>query len=220
VAYLSGSDLRVVAGDGTGDHLLAARVAPVAPAWRPGHAYQLAYVAARGTLVVRDGDTGRTLWSARPGVIVGELAWSADGQRLLAVSAREVSVYAASGRWLSTEAAPGGAPILDAALSPSGGTLALVFDGVGGAVIVENVQAHRPATRRVLAGSGLGRVAWSPDGRWLLISWPAANQWVFVRVVGAPRISAISRIAQQFSAGGPSRFPQVDGWCCSAGAAR
>jgi hypothetical protein len=215
VAYLSGNDLRVVAGDGTGDHLLAARVAPVAPAWRPGHPYQLAYIAARGTLVVRDGDTGRTLWSATPGVNVGDLEWSADGQRLLAVSAREVGVYTASGRLLSTQAAPGRAPILDGALSPSGSTLALIS---GGAVIVENVQARHAATRRALAGSGLGQVVWSPDGRWLLISWPAANQWVFVRVVGAPRISAVSRIAQQFSASGRSRFPQLEGWCCTAGA--
>jgi hypothetical protein len=151
-------------------------------------------------------------------VIVGELEWSADGQRLLAVSAREVSVYTDSGRLLSTQAAPGGAPILDGALSPTGGTLALISGGAGGAVIIENVPARHPAARRVLAGSGLGQVAWSPDGRWLLISWPAANQWVFVRVVGAPRISAVSRIAQQFSAGGPSRFPQLEGWCCTAGA--
>jgi hypothetical protein len=57
VAYLSASNLRVVAGDGTGDHLLAARVANVAPAWRPGHKYQLAYVGRGGRLVVRDADT-------------------------------------------------------------------------------------------------------------------------------------------------------------------
>jgi hypothetical protein len=42
IAYISGSQLRIVAGDGTGDHPLAAYVAPVPPAWRPGHPYQLA----------------------------------------------------------------------------------------------------------------------------------------------------------------------------------
>jgi hypothetical protein len=36
VAYLSAGTLRVIAGDGTGDRLLATHVAPVAPAWRPG----------------------------------------------------------------------------------------------------------------------------------------------------------------------------------------
>jgi hypothetical protein len=62
-------------------------------------------------------------------------------------------------------------------------------------------------------------VTWSPDGHWLLITWPAANQWVFVRVVASPRISAVSRIAQQFSAGTRSTFPQLEGWCCGAGGA-
>jgi hypothetical protein len=220
VAYLSGHELRAVAGDGSGDHLVAARVAAVAPAWRPGHAYQLAYVGARGSLVVRDADTGAELWSARPGVRVRELQWSADGRRLLAVSAREVRMYTGSGTLVSTLAAAGDAPVLDGALSPSGSKLALVSGGVGGGVVVENAQARHPSARRVLAGSGLGQVAWSPNGRWLLVSWPAANQWVFVRVAGAPRIFAVSRIAQQFSAGGRSDFPQLEGWCCSAGQAR
>ena len=37
IAYRSGDDLRVIAGDGSGDtdHLIARDVAPVAPAWRP-----------------------------------------------------------------------------------------------------------------------------------------------------------------------------------------
>jgi hypothetical protein len=38
LAYLSGRQLRVVAGDGTGDHQLASKVASVAPAWRPRNA--------------------------------------------------------------------------------------------------------------------------------------------------------------------------------------
>src|SRR5437016_14247581 len=117
VAYLSGNDLRVAAGDGTGDHLLAARVARVAPAWRPGNPYELAYLTARGRLVVRDGDSGLRVWSARPGVSVRELAWSADGQRLLVLSHREVLLYDASGRLVSKLGASRGAPILDGALS-------------------------------------------------------------------------------------------------------
>jgi len=212
VAYLSGTELRVVAGDGSGDGVLAAAVARVAPAWRPGRAYQLAYLTARGSLVVRDANSGRKLWSARDGA-VRELEWSADGQRLLAVSARAARIYTASGRLLSTQASPGG-PILDGALSPSGRRLALVTGGVGGEVVVEGQQPQR-----VLAGAGLGQVAWSPNGRWLLISWPAANQWVFVRVVGAPRIFAVSRIAQRFAATARSGFPQLEGWCCTAAGA-
>jgi len=59
IAYLSAGDLRVVAGDGTGDHLRASGVAGVAPAWRPGPPYQPAYQTPRGRLTVRDRDTMR-----------------------------------------------------------------------------------------------------------------------------------------------------------------
>jgi hypothetical protein len=216
VAYLSGAELRVVAGDGTQDHLVAGGVARVAPAWRPGHPYQLAYVTAGGRLMVRDGDAGVSLWSARPGVRVRQLAWSADGQRLLALSVRKVSIYSAGGRLLSVKAVPGDASIESAAFSPDGRSLSLVSGGPGSAVIVLSLSGHS-APRRVLTGAGLGQVAFSPNGRWLLITWPAADQWVFVRVVGAPRIAAVSRIAQHFSVRGkPQQFPRLDGWCCAA----
>ena len=48
------------------------------------------------------------------------------------------------------------------------------------------------------------------------LSWPAANQWVFIRVLGTPRIAAVSRIRQQFSAQPRGGFPKLDGWCCTA----
>ena len=36
--------------------------------------------------------------------------------------------------------------------------------------------------RVLLSGVGrFGDLAWSPDGRWLLATWPSANQWVFIR---------------------------------------
>ncbi len=216
VAYLSGGELRVVAGDGTEDHLVAVGVARVAPAWRPGHPYQLAYLAAGGRLWVRDGDTGISLWSARPGVRVRQLAWSTDGQRLLALSFRKVFIYSAGGRLLSVKAAPGGAPIESAAFSPDGRSLSLVSGGPGDAAFILSLSG-RSDSRRVLSGVGLGQVAFSPNGRWLLITWPAADQWVFVRVVGTPRLAAVSRIAQHFSLKGRSlQFPRLDGWCCAA----
>lgn len=217
VAYLSGNALRVVAGDGTGDHSLASGVAKVAPAWRPGHAYQLAYLNERGGLVVRGADMGRTLWSTALGVGVRELAWSRDGQRLLAVSPAAVHVYTAQGKRLLTMALPRGAPAVDGALSPDGHTLGLVLGGSSSDVVVANLDLPNLAPRRVLAGAGLRQLTWSPDGKWLIVSWPAADQWAFVRVAGAPRIAAVSRIRQQFSAGGGHHgFPQLDGWCCAA----
>jgi hypothetical protein len=52
IAYLAGSvpkrELRVIAGDGTDDHMIARRVAPVTPAWRPGPERPLAFVLRSG----------------------------------------------------------------------------------------------------------------------------------------------------------------------------
>jgi hypothetical protein len=216
VAYLSGGELRVVAGDGTADHLLATGLAKVAPAWRPGHPYQLAYVTRRGRVVVRDSDTGQTLWSAAPeGRATTQLAWAPDGQRLIALSRLTIHVYTAAGDPIKTITLPRGMPAIDAALSPNGRQLALVLGGPSNDVVIENLAAHATAPRRVLAGAGLRDLVWSPDGRWLLVSWPAADQWVFVRVAGTPRIDAVSHIARQFSARGHGGFPHVEGWCCT-----
>lgn len=218
VAYLSGHELRVVAGDGTGDHLLAAHVASVAPAWRPTHPFQLAYVTGAGRLEVRDADTGRVLWSDSPPAAIHQLLWSATGGRLVAISQMRVFIYGAGGGLSAETGLPGGAPATDAALSPDGRKLALtVGGGASNQVVLEDL-AHQ-TFRRVLAGAGLTQVAWSPDGRWLLVSWPAANQLVFVRVAGQPRIEAAGRIAQQLAAGGRHGFPQLGGWCCTAGGA-
>ncbi len=215
IAYLSAGTLRVIAGDGTGDHLLAIGVARVAPAWRPGHQYELAYVTARGSIVVRDGDTGQPLWSTPPGPKVRALMWSSDGRSLFVVCADATRIYTADGGLRAWLAWPRHASATAAALSPNGRTLAVVLDH--NQVVALSTNVHAPATRRLLAGAGLGYVSWSPNDRWLLVSWPAADQWVFLRVAGPPRIAAVSRIAQQFSSpGSPTGFPRLEGWCCTA----
>jgi hypothetical protein len=63
--------------------------------------------------------------------------------------------------------------------------------------------------RVVFRGTGLfDQVVPSPDRRWLLVSWPTANQWVFVRL--QPRkIVGVARITQQFG-----RDARIAGWCC------
>lgn len=220
VAYLSAGTLRVVDGDGTDDRLLAAGVSHVAPAWRPGQPlgpFELAYVTARGRMVVRDADTGRSLWSAAPGPRPRELLWSADGRRLLVLSARAARTYAANGALLSRRELAPAAAASDGALSPDGRKLALVLGGRE--VVVGDADSSHPAMRQVLGVGGVQQLSWSPDGRWLLVSLPAANQWVFVRVAGAPRVQAVSRIVQQFSSGAALDFPQLDGWCCTAAGA-
>lgn len=214
VAYLSAGTLRVVDGDGTDDRLLAAGVAHIAPAWQPGHPYELTYVTRHGRLVVRDADTGRIGWSSNLGLEPRELMWSADGRRLLVLSARAARTYAADGHVISTIALPPRSSASDGALSPDGRQVALVLGG--NEVVVAPTGSSAPAMRQLLAGRGVGQVSWSPDSRWVLVSWPAANQWVFVRVAGAPRVAAVSRIVQQFSSGAARGFPQLEGWCCTA----
>ena len=40
-------------------------------------------------------------------------------------------------------------------------------------------------TKEVLSGPGpIGRLDWSPDGRWLAIGWGGADNWIFVRPTG------------------------------------
>ena len=67
--------------------------------------------------------------------------------------------------------------------------------------------------RVVFRGTGEFRdVARSPDGRWLLVTWPTADQWVFVRTDGRRKIEAVSGITRQFGGGS---FPRIAGWCCA-----
>lgn len=218
IAYLAAGDLNVVAGDGSGDSVLAAGVGAVAPAWRPSHPYQLAYLTGSGELVVRDAATRRVIWTAVPGAGRPlELSWSPAGDRLLLLGSRRARVYAADGRPLSQIRWSARAPALAGSLSPDGRTLALVRGGPAAAVQLIDLAASRPTPVTVLSGVGLRQPVWSPNGRWLLVTWPTADEWVFVRVVGGPRILAGARIAERFGArGGRRGLPSIDGWCCTA----
>jgi hypothetical protein len=67
----------------------------------------------------------------------------------------------------------------------------------------------------LFAGPGtFGDVAWAPNGRWLLLDWPSANQWLFVN--GA-RVHAVGNIAEEFPRADDVR-PQLElagRWCCT-----
>jgi hypothetical protein len=214
VAYLSGtSALRVATGQGSGDRQLAGDAASVAPAWRPGHPYQLAYVSAAGRVLVRDADSGAVIWSKPLPNGGRRLQWSSDGRRLLAVSRLSALVYDEAGRLMMRSPANAA----DVALSPDGRSLALVR---GGDVLISPVTRApgRPTRLFSLPGADLSAATWSPDGQWLLVALQAADQWIFVRATGSPRIIAVSHIAAQFaSRSRTGGFPSVDGWCCSVG---
>ncbi len=206
IAYLAGSRLHVVAGDGTGDVDAGGMpaAARVAPAWWHARRHVLAYADTRGRVAVYDADAGALRFrTGRIGDVLG-LEWSSRA-RLLIVGRNALTVYGAQGQRVWRVRLPG---IVAARFSPDGRRIAVLRRQD---VLVLDV--HRPRGRRtVFAGSGAFReLAWSPDGDWLLVGWPAADQWVFIRVTRARRIRAVSDVSAQFGGGG---FPRVEGWCC------
>ena len=220
IAYRSGGALRLVRGDGAEDHLLRATVAPIASAWRPGAGHVLAF-AARGRAVVADADSGRRLWSVRAGGGVVGLHWSPSGS-LLVRTATTVRSYAGSGRLVAEVGVPVGGAVLAAALSPDGRTLAIARrarTGGAGEVLALRLSPAATRPRTMFRGAGtFSDLAWSPDGRWLLIAWRDADQWLFVRSASVRRLVAVSHIARAFAPGhsAPQRFPALAGWCCPA----
>jgi hypothetical protein len=215
IAYLDGSSLRVVAGDGTGDRELAARIARVPVAWRPSNANEhvLAY-ALSAELVLIDADTQRVLAHRRIPQRAEQLAWSTDGLRLAAVSKRAVTVFDHAGVALATIRLqrPAGA----AAFAPGTHKLTLVLGGQRSDAVTFDVDRPGLPPRPVFSGSGrFSGLAWAPDGRWLLIAWPTANQWLFVAPGG--RVAAVAGIAAQFSPRtARAAAPALAGWCCAA----
>jgi hypothetical protein len=212
VAYFSGRELRVVAGDSDPDWRVAKEARRVPPAWRPGRAHVLAYVTSGGRIVARDVDARRTLWRTRSVEASRRLLWSDDGARLVAVKRRGLSVYRRDGRLLRGQPVPG--VLGAAALAPGTHRLAVVRRlGDGSEVLLFDVDRPGRRPQRLFSGTGaLTDLAWSPDGRWLLIGWQTADQWVFVRVGEPRRIEAVSNVSAQFRS---SDFPTIAGWCCA-----
>lgn len=203
IAYRRGDELRVVAGDGTGDHRLARLAADAPVAWRPGPAHVLAYVRRDGFVRVVDADRG-TVLAKQPVNGAFDLQWVAD--RLLVLSRDSLRLLDDSGAVVLRRRGP----VVAAALAPRAQAFAVVR-AAGSASKVEVVSRRGGRAREVFAATGrFADLAWSPDGRWLVVAWPAADQLVFVRVEGRRRIVAVSNVAAQL--GG---FPRITGWCCS-----
>ncbi len=188
IAYRSGDDLRVIAGDGNpeSDHLVARDVAPVPPVWRP-----IAYAKLAGSpfvLLYRDAGGGVHAVDAETRASVPVL--HSDLRRL--------------------PPAPAGSQ--DLALSPSGSRVARI-EHVGSSDRLTVIERNDSATIFSARGRLTGPT-WSPDGRWLLVGWPAADQWLFIDPDRPRRVVAFDRISEQFDPGGegPAPFPSVSGW--------
>jgi hypothetical protein len=194
VAYLAHDGLHVVAGDGTGDRLLT-RGEQGTFAWRPGVLAQLLAASPDGLRLV-DTDSGRVLWrTASPPA--RRVAWSEDGKRLLVLTARDVRLYDERGRLVSRDSRPA----VDATFVGAAHRFALL--GPDGAVGLLG------DAKPIFRAAGLRRLVSSPDGSRLLVTWPAADQWVFVRVAAPHTLSAVAGIARQFGGDG---FPNIAGW--------
>ena len=213
IAYLTRSRLHVVAGDGTGDAALRVIpfAAPVAPAWQPAAPNRellLAYADTRGRVYAYAPDTRSLRFRTKPGPLPTKLEWSSDGRRLLVLARGALRLYDLNGRLVGRDDPSDASRDVDATFLPNG------HDPVV-------VRAHGEQTDVVAVTSGrllfrttgtLSQVVAGPDGRWLLLAWPTADQWVFVPVHARRRIEAVSRIADQLDG-----FPTIGGWCCSSG---
>lgn len=220
VAYLTGRELRVVAGDGTGDKVLRDRVGLTPPAWRPNANHELVFGTVDGQIALAQTDTGVTRWRAPVFEPPTQLVWSSDGQRLLALGERYLRIFDADGDELSVIGLP---------LGPSGvafvrGTHRFVLiryqpaTGRSELVLME-AEEERGEERSLFSAAGdFGTLAMSPDGRWLLLGWVDADQWLFLRL-DRLRVRAVSDIAEQFGGAIGERllaehFPTSVSWCC------
>lgn len=223
IAYREGDSLRVVAGDGTGDRLLARNVAAVAPAWLPREDRTvLAYARADGTVLAVDVDSGeRLLRTARAGRIK-EIFWTQEG--LVAVlTPRELRVHDRRGRLLRTIRAGRGHELLAAVPFPGGRMVYADFDreARATALVLDHCFAPDPCLMigpsRVFRAEGhLEELLLSPDGRWILAGWPEADQLLFLNRPSVGKIDAVEDVRREFDPGGSGRgpFPRLAGWCC------
>jgi hypothetical protein len=221
IAYKAGSTLRVVAGDGTGDRLLrAAGVVPAelpALAWAPSATrHLLAYADTDGAVVFADVDTGRRLWRSAPGALPQQLSWSPDGRRLLALSHSQgdLRIFDRLGRLLvRLRFRPGPASVAFSSRRDHLFAFARRAQGRSSEVVLLRAERVPGTPRRLFSGTGIfTELAWAPNGNWILLTWPSADQWLFVRPSDR-RLTAVSGISRQFGDGrGP--FPTLAGWCC------
>ena len=221
ISYLNGRQLRVVAGDGTGDAPLRNVVGPVAPAWEPGVTRRLAFSTIDGRIELVNVDTTKTIWLSAPGDPPTQLVWSDDGQRLLALGERSLRVFDANGNKLWAIGMPVG-PSGAVFVRKSHRFILIRYSPATQRSDLVLFQAEdTPGEPRVLysAPGDFGTLAISQNGQWLLVGWVNADQWLFLRLTSA-KVVSVSNIVEQFG-GSPDApveraFPKSVSWCCPA----
>jgi dipeptidyl aminopeptidase/acylaminoacyl peptidase len=214
IAYRAGNQLRIVNGDGTDDHVLATHVAAVAPSWRPG-GHVLAYVDPAGDIRLVDADANRLVRRVHPSARPEALEWSSDSRYLLTQGTHTIELFGPRGSHF-TPLSRGAAPVTAATFSPNGHSIAFVQQvpvkqGRRSFLwVYPRIRPDGMGAGRVFAGTGaFGGAEWSPDGRWLLLDWDSADQWLFIRSAAVKGAVPVSNVTANF--GRDARFA---GWCC------
>jgi hypothetical protein len=226
IAYRSGSDLWVAAGDNSSAGRLARGIGPAAPAWRPrapSPGQVVAFSSGRRIRIVEE-DTPRLVGVTPPGPVPRELWWTADGRRLVAVSAGEIRVHGGRGRVLRRIPLRAGVRATGSALDAAGRRLAVAVAET--ARRASEVRVYRLDGRgrsgpdRLYAGPGsIEGLTWSIDGRVLVVGLPEANQWLLVRPRSREPLGEVSDIRSKFAGGSQAAaratapFPRPAGWC-------
>ncbi len=189
IAYRAGGDLHIVGGDGEGDRAVATDLGPGQPLWlrRPG-------------LTKVDPELG----SGFPYV----LAYPRRGADPAVVDPNtggRVNVHVGRAHQRQLEGSSVPSPVESASAS---------IEQHRRRATVTVRELGRGSTELFSARGRLTGPTWSPDGRWLLVGWPAADQWLFIEVAHPKHVIPIGHISEQFDPGGAGRdgFPRVSGW--------
>jgi ribosomal protein L24E len=206
VAYFAGGSLRIVNGDGTADHSLTRDVQPGPSAWQP-NTHALAYVNRAGDIQIANVDKRNRSATVQTRGTPRQLAWTSDGRRLIAVERHAVEVLGQRGPRIGG-LDRGIAQVVAASISPNGKSIAFI-ETQGGRSTLQLTGVLGGPTGPIFSGAGTFRnVIWSPDGRWLILDWNSADQWLFIRSP-VKKIGAVSNIRTNFG-----EEPTLSGWCC------
>jgi WD40-like Beta Propeller Repeat len=222
IAYRSGSELWVVYGDNARAWRLAEHAGETPPAWRPRRpspGQVLAFASGRRVRIV-EVDGRRALGETPPGPTPRELWWTADGRRLVAVSAREIRVHDARGRLLRRRALPSRLRAEGSAIDAAGRRLAVAArraNGRSSELLLYRLDRDAPPRALLPVAGGIEGLTWSIDGRVLALGWPEADQWLLLRPGGRGPLRSVNGIRAKFArgarAGSAAVFPRLAGWC-------
>ena len=182
-------------------------------------------VASRRNELVALTPKGDVRWSlARPDVRFPRWGGTRTDTRIAYLSAGTCGSWAGTARATASRPpargpAPSGAP---------GSAHVLIYERRDGSIRVVDVDTGAQLERKVpqtflsqvdlrlaheLLGAGdFAPPVRSPDGNWLAVGWPEADQLVFVRAEGGRQLRAVANVSSQFRS---RSFPTIEGWCCA-----